>query len=249
MVISDQIGGPVKDSVSRLWSVPYLEEARRAAVRGDIRLLLRLVALRPDFLDYDEQIRKVWIGHVVGLQGDIRSYDRFYRPYEGAACPLMLKDTLPGRRAAADKARRGLLELGRQFVACAIWKKTEKGEPKVREALREAHRGLSAFYRNVRQQERKIRRAWDRLLPNERQKIVQQATEGSKVRVGLGNLGTVIPIPPDRLVQRDPIQTLLQDPEQYDQWHKPSELAWRDLALLLEESEATLKRWLYRRRV
>lgn len=224
--------------------IPGLEEARRAAKEGDIKQLVELVAQRPDFLDFDETVRKVWIAHVMGLQGSIASYEAFWRPYERAECPAALRLKIKRASREAKRARQDLLRIGHGLVRRAKWRSVGKNATATQDAIRDAYQGLLAFYQSIRHHANRFRRGWSDLLEDERTRIIQKATEESGVRAALANLTNVIPMPPEKTIRHDPIYAVLKDHTEYQPTTEPSDLAWRALERLLGFGRATLKRWM-----
>jgi hypothetical protein len=232
------------DGMLPYWEIPGLEEAGRAAKEGNIKQLVELVAQRPDFLDFDETVRKVWIAYVMGLQGSIASYEAFWRPYKGAGCPAALRMKIERASQEAKRARQDLLRIGHGLVQRAKWRSVGKNATATKNAIRDAYQRLLVFYQSIRQQANRVRRGWNNLSKSERAQIIQKATEESGVRAALANLTSVIPTPPENPIQHDPIYAVLKDHTEYQPWTEPSDLAWSALERLVGMGRATLKKWM-----
>lgn len=232
------------DRMLPYWEIPGFQEAQRAAREGNIKQLVELVAQRPDFLDFDETVRKVWIAHVMKLQGSIASYEVHWRPYEGAGCPATLLSQIERASQDAKRARQDLIRIGHGLVQRAKWRNVGKNATATKDAIRDAYQGLLAFYQCLRHHANGYRRGWSGLLGDEREKIIQKATEESGVRAALVNLTNVIPTSPEKLIRHDPIYATLKDHTEYQPRTEPSDLAWRALEKLLGIGRATLKRWM-----
>jgi hypothetical protein len=203
-----------------------------------------LVARRPDFLDFDEGVRKAWVAHVMRLQADIASYETVYRPFERSARPPFPHESIRRARRAAEQASRELHGIGRGLVKGARSWELRKDLDTTKNAIRTAHAGLMAFYQGVRRHERRHRRRWESLSAEERTGIVAAATHETGVRGALLGVRDSFPAAELRRISRDPVYALLDDEATYDPHTKPSELAWKALASLVDLGEATLKRWI-----
>jgi len=82
------------------------------------------------------------------------------------------------------------------------------------------------------------------LSAEERTDIVAAATRETDVRGALLGVRDSFPAAELRRISRDPVIALLHDEAAYDSRTKPSALAWKALASLVDLGEATLKRWI-----
>jgi hypothetical protein len=184
-------------------------------------------------------VRKAWVAHVMRLQADIASYETVHRPFEGSARPPFPRESIHRARRAAEQASRELHGIGRGLVKGARSWQIRKDLDTTKNAIRTAHAGLRAFYQSVRRHERRYKRRWTSLSAEERSDIVAAATHETDVRGALLGVRDSFPVAELLRISHDPVSEAAYDPHT-----KPSELAWKALASLVDLGEATLKRWI-----
>jgi hypothetical protein len=236
------------------WRRETIAEAQAAAAAEDWDRLIRLIARYHWFLLEDEKVRGSWVWYISRLQGDIYAYEGILRYYEEMGAPQhpayssnLLAQIEPGKDAA-EQARRQLLLIGRQFIEAAEQRespwKDDQSTRHARGVLRKAHTEFTEFFRFIRGAMKRQRREWQDLPREKRQAIVSDAIRHTPIWAANFRLMTTFPEAQWRHQLSAPEFALIDQPETYEPFSKPSDLAWNAMAAFMGVSVVTLKRWM-----